>query len=53
MRKEISESFQRSYYVGTEISEESIKAKYDNGILSLNLPKQQPKKPQLRSINIE
>ena len=53
LRKEISESFQRSYYVGTEISEESIKAKYDNGILSLNLPKQQPKKPQLRSINIE
>lgn len=53
LRKEISESFQRSYYVGTEISEESIKAKYDNGILSLTVPKQQPKKPQLRSINIE
>lgn len=53
LRKEISESFQRSYYVGTDISEENIKAKYDNGILSLSIPKPQPKTPQLRSINIE
>ena len=53
LRKEISESFQRSYYVGTEVNEESIKAKYDNGILSLSIPKPQPKTSQLRSINIE
>lgn len=53
LRKEISESFQRSYYVGTDINEESVKAKYDNGILSLTIPKPQPKTPQLRSINIE
>ena len=53
LRKEISESFQRSYYVGTEISEENMKAKYDNGILTLTIPKPQPQKPQLRSINIE
>lgn len=53
LRKEISESFQRSYYVGTDISEENVKAKYDNGILSLSIPKPQPKTPQLRSINID
>lgn len=53
LRKEISEAFQRSYYVGTDINEDSIKAKYDNGILSLIIPKPQPKTPQLRSINIE
>lgn len=53
LRKEISESFQRSYYVGTEVKEDAIKAKYDNGILSLAIPKPQPKKPQLRSINID
>lgn len=53
LRKEISESFQRSYYVGTEVDEASVKAKYDNGILSLAIPKPQPKTPQLRSIDIE
>ena len=53
LRKEISETFQRSYYVGKEISEENVKAKYENGILSLCVPKSKPKKEQLRSINIE
>ena len=44
LRREISESTSRSYYVGTEITREQIKAKYDNGILSLTVPKQSPKK---------
>lgn len=53
LRKERSESFQRSYYVGTEIPEESVKAKYEDGILRLTLPKAQPKKQHTHSINIE
>lgn len=53
LRKEISETFQRSYYVGSDISEDSIKAKYENGILCLSVPKPQPKQISSRSINIE
>ena len=53
LHKEIKESFSRSYYVGTEISEESIKAKYEDGILSLAVPKAQPKQITARSIPIE
>ncbi len=53
LRKEISESFQRSYYVGKDVTEESIKAKYADGILSLDVPKSTPKKIQARTINIE
>lgn len=43
LRREISERASRSYYVGTGISREDIKAKYENGILSLTVPKEQPK----------
>lgn len=53
LRKEISESFQRSYYVGKDITEESIKAKYNDGILSLSLPKSKPQEPKKHSINID
>lgn len=53
LRKEISESFQRSFYVGDDVDEEDIKAKYENGILCLTVPKQQPKQITAKSINIE
>ena len=53
LRKERSESFQRSYYVGKEIPEESVKAKYEDGVLRLTLPKAQPQKQHTHSINIE
>ncbi len=43
LRREISESTSRSYYVGNEVTQEQIKAKYLNGILSLTVPKSQPK----------
>lgn len=43
LRREISESTSRSYYVGSDVTREQIKAKYDNGILSLNVPKSAPK----------
>ncbi len=53
LRKERSESFQRSYYVGDDMQEDSIKAKYEDGILCLSLPKAQPKKVHSLTINIE
>ena len=53
LRKEISESCQRSYYVGNDVTQEQIKAKYDNGILSLTVPKEAPKLPQSKLISIE
>ncbi len=53
LRREIHESTSRSYYVG-DVAREQIKAKYNNGILSLTVPKQQPKKlPENNFIAIE
>ena len=37
-------SMQRSYYVGDAVDEGDIKAKFENGILSLSVPKEEPKK---------
>ena len=34
----------RSFYVGEEVKQEDIKAKYENGVLTLDIPKQ-PEKP--------
>ena len=53
LRREIRESTSRSYYVGTEVTQAEIKAKYSNGILSLTVPKQQPKKTENTYIAIE
>lgn len=35
-------SMSRSFYVGNAMKQEDIKARYDNGILKLYLPKEQP-----------
>ena len=50
LRREISESTSRSYYVGKDVTREQIKAKYNNGILCLTVPKSAPK--QLKENNI-
>ena len=50
IRRERSFSCSRSYYVG-DIGKEEVKAKYENGMLTLAVPKSQPK--QLPSHNIE
>ena len=52
VRKERSVNCARSYYVG-EVNESELKAKYENGILSVTVPKQQPKKPEKLGITIE
>ena len=55
IRKERYEgSMQRSFYVGEEITEEDIKAKFEDGVLKLSLPKKDPEKiPQKKTIAIE
>ncbi len=46
-------SMQRSFYVGNNLTEEDIKAKYENGVLSLIVPKKEPELPQKKQILIE
>ncbi len=53
LRREISENCQRSYYVGSNVTQDQIKAKYVNGILSLIVPKEQPKQKTDSFIEIE
>lgn len=53
IRKECSVSCQRSYYVGDDVEQENVKAKYENGVLTLSLPKVPPKKNEVKTIAIE
>ena len=47
-------SMQRSFYVGEDLTEEDIKAKFENGVLRLTLPKKEtPKVPEKKTILIE
>ena len=49
-----SGSMQRSFCVGDEINEEDIKAKFEDGVLKLTVPKKEaPKIPEKRTIAIE
>ncbi len=47
-------TMQRSFYVGESITEEDIKARYEDGVLSLRLPKKDAVKvPEKKQILIE
>ncbi len=54
-RERYSGSCQRSFYVGEGITQEDIKARFENGILRLSVPKREalPKKEENRYIAIE
>ena len=43
-RERYSGSMSRSFYVGENVTEADIKAKFEDGILKLSFPKEQPKK---------
>ena len=43
-RERYSGSMQRSFYVGEEITEEDVKAKFEDGVLKLSIPKKDAKK---------
>ena len=45
---------QRSFYVGKNLTEEDIKARFDNGVLSLSVAKKEyAKVPEKKTIMIE
>lgn len=52
LRRERNCSCERSFYVG-EIDKTMIKAKYENGVLTLTIPKEAPQKPEVHTIAIE
>ena len=49
-----SGAMQRSFYVGEALTEQDISAKFENGVLSLGIPKKDEKKlPERKTIQIE
>jgi HSP20 family molecular chaperone IbpA len=53
-QERFSGAMQRSFYVGEVLTEEDIGAKFENGVLSLNIPKKDVKKlPEKKVIQIE
>ena len=46
-------SMQRSFYVGEGLSEEDIKARFEDGVLKLTVPKKAPALPEKKTIMIE
>jgi HSP20 family molecular chaperone IbpA len=46
-------SMSRSYYVGQSIREEDVKAKFENGVLTLRFPKETNQLPERKTIMIE
>ncbi len=53
IHRERSYSCSRSYYVGDKITEEDIKAKYENGTLVLSVPKNENKQIEKKNIRID
>ena len=49
-----SGAMQRSFYVGEHLTEEDVKAKFEDGVLKLTIPKKEGKKlPEKKAIMIE
>ena len=46
-------AMQRSFYVGDSLTEEDIKAAFNNGVLSLTLPKVPEVQPAVKRLEIE
>ncbi len=52
IRRERSCSVSRSYYVG-DVDKEAVKAKYENGVLTIDIPKEKPALPETHNIVID
>ena len=52
-RERYSGACSRSFYVGETVTEEDIKANFQHGILTLDVPKKEPVKPEAKRITIE
>ena len=49
-----SGAMSRSFYVGDQMTEEDIKARYEDGVLHLSIPKKDERKvPEKKTICIE
>ena len=47
-------SMSRSFYLGEQVTEENVKAKFENGVLTVDFPKAEPKKlPERKTSLIE
>ena len=44
-------SMSRSFYVGEDVKQEDIHARYESGVLKLNIPKAEEKKPEIEQKN--
>ena len=53
LRKERKIQCSRSYYIGENVTEEDVKASYENGILKIDVPKAAPKKVEAKKISID
>ena len=53
VRRERVYASTRSYYVGTKVGQEQIKAKYEDGVLTLVVPKEKPKQQNSTKITID
>ncbi len=53
VRRERSYSCSRSYYVGDDVTEEDVKAKYENGTLNVFVPKKEEKQAKSGVITVE
>lgn len=53
IKRERHFSASRSYFVGDNIKEDDIKAKYENGVLNIVVPKEQPKELPKHKIKID
>ena len=52
-RERFSGTYSRSFYVGEAVTEDDIKARFENGVLKLTIPKKEPQAPPKRMIQIE
>ncbi len=46
-------SFSRSFTLPDNVADDSIEARFENGVLSLSIPKKEDQKPQVKSIEVK
>ena len=46
-RERYAGSLSRSFFIGEDVKQEDIHAKYESGVLKLSIPKTEPQKPQV------
>jgi len=52
-RERFSGTYSRSFFVGKDVTEDDIKAKFTDGVLKLDIPKKDSAQPEKKLIHIE